>query len=162
MANTETNVSEQLTDTATETVTIIETGASTNAVIETSLQSEIDALKKTVEELKVTTSETVTEEKPAETTMETAEEVVVETDTTQVTEKAKVDEEIIEKVNTGIDPALQERLDAQLKEIENLKKEMAKLRKANDFTSTGGSHQQNNKGGTSYSDGDINNFRWKI
>ena len=162
MENTETNVTEQLADTATETVTIAETEALTTAITETSLQSEIDALKKTVEELKVATSETITEEKPAETTMETAEEVVVETDTTQVAEETKVDEETIEKVNTGIDPALQERLDAQLKEIENLKKEMAKLRKANEFTSTGGSHQQNNKGGTSYSDGDINNFRWKI
>lgn len=142
MENTETKKDEKVTD-AVEDVVVGET-----PVVEETKQEEV----KTTENI----------ETPAETTEGTAEEVVVETDTTQVTEETEVDDETIEKVNTGIDHALQERLDAQLKEIENLKKEMAKLRKANEFTSTGGSHQQNNKGGTSYSDGDINNFRWKI
>ena len=160
MENTETNVTEQVTDAVEETA--VNTETSTEVITETSLQSEIDTLKKLVDELKGTNSETVTDkEKPAETTEGTAEETVVETDTTEVQVETK-DEEHIDKVDTGIDPALQERLNAQSKEIENLKKEMAKLRKANEFTSTGNSTSQNNNRGKSYSDGDIKNFRWKI
>ena len=132
MENTETKLEEQVTETVEETKT---------------------------EEVVENKETTVTEETPAETTEGTAEKEVVETDTTETpTEEV----EKIEPVKVDVDKALQEKLDAQLKEIENLKKEMAKLRKANEFTSTGGSHQQNNRGGMSYSDGDINNFRWKI
>lgn len=133
MENTETKKEEQVTET----------------VVEETKQEEVETQEQT----------TVTEETPAETTEGTAEKEVVETETTETpTEEV----EKIEPVKVDVNKALQERLDTQLKEIENLKKEMAKLRKANEFTSTGGSHQQNNKGGKSYSDGDINNFRWKI
>ena len=138
MENTETKLEEQVTETVEE------------VVVEETKTEEVVENKETT---------TVTDEKPAETTEGTAEKEVVETDTTETpTEEV----EKIEPVKVDVDKALQEKLDAQLKEIENLKKEMAKLRKANEFTSTGGSHQQNNKGGVSYSDGDINNFRWKI
>ena len=48
-----------------------------------------------------------------------------------------------------------------LKEIEEMKKEMAKLKKANEFTSTENSNSQN-KATSGYSDEDILHFRWKI
>lgn len=137
MENTETKQEEQVTETVEEVV--------------------VEETK--TEEVVETKEPTVIEKTPAETTEGTAEKEVVEIETTETpTEEV----EKIEPVKVDVDEALQEKLDAQLKEIENLKKEMAKLRKANEFTSTGGSHQQNNKGGVSYSDGDINNFRWKI
>lgn len=137
MENTETKQEEQVTETVEEVV--------------------VEETK--TEEVVETKEPTVIEKTPAETTEGTAEKEVVEIETTETpTEEV----EKIEPVKVDVDKALQEKLDAQLKEIENLKKEMAKLRKANEFTSTGGSHQQNNKGGVSYSDGDINNFRWKI
>lgn len=134
--------------------------------IETKLEEQVTKTEDVVEETtvveetkqeEVETTENI--ETPAETTEETAEEVVVENETTETPTETK---EQIEPVKVDVDKALQEKLEAQVKEIENLKKEMAKLRKANEFTSTDGSHQQNNKGGVSYSDGDINNFRWKI
>lgn len=137
MENTETKITEEVT----KTEEVVEE----TTVVEETKQEEVE------------TTENI--ETPAETTEETAEEVVVENETTETPTETK---EQIEPVKVDVDKALQEKLDAQLKEIENLKKEMAKLRKANEFTSTGGSHQQNNKGGVSYSDGDINNFRWKI
>lgn len=174
MENNETNLTASISGTvegvagtnntalATNIDNIVTEAISTQSINITELGNTVQELK---EELSKLTQDaktaTVEEEQKTETDAgDTKEEVVVETETTETTTETVVEENTT--TGTDVNKDLEEKVKQYAKEIEEIKKQMTQLRKANEFTSSGNSNQQNNKHGKSYSDEDILNFRWKI
>lgn len=156
MENENTNIETQVTE------EVVQEPVTENTPSIEELGNAVNELKEELSKLTQENTEVVEETKTEEETTsgEIKEEEVVETETTQETETPVVEE--TQKTEDSEKEDLAKRVQDYAKEIEDLKKQMAQLRKANEFTSSGNSNQQNNKQGKSYSDGDILNFRWKI
>ena len=115
----------------------------------------VDTLTKELKELREQ-FELLKSEKEEKVENPNVEEPVVETETTKEEPKEE------DKPVSNLDPETVKRLDERLAEIRQLKEDMAKLHRANDFASSSNSTTQNNQKSRSLSDEDIRKFWWKI